>query len=62
MKKLQLAIDTLEVEAFPMQAEKTESVGTIDAYDVTSNSGGSCFDPTCRHALCITPASDCCVI
>jgi hypothetical protein len=67
MKKLHLHVDELTVEAFETTLEPVEDAGTVEANQTpTANSGGSCFDPTCRLALCRTdescPATYCCVV
>jgi len=58
MKKLHLELDDLAVEAFETTPKPMEEVGTVEGNQTpTANSGGSCFEPTCRPALCRTDES-----
>lgn len=64
MNKLRLHVDELEIESFETLDQETETVGSVEGMQSpTANSGGSCFDPTCRPILCRTedtcPADSC---
>lgn len=55
-RKLLLSVDDLSVEAFETTApEPKKPRGTVEAQQTpTANSGGSCFDESCRPILCPT--------
>ena len=56
-RKLHLALDALEIEAFETTPRVVKGTGTVDAHGTqtpTANSGGSCFDESCRIQLCAT--------
>jgi|GEM_PF-1324597 len=55
MKKLTLKLDELRIESFETTRGKGDDPGSVEAYQTpTANSGGSCFESTCRRALCRT--------
>jgi hypothetical protein len=55
MKKLSLTLDDLQIESFETTSEKADDSGSVEAYQTpTANSGGSCFEFTCRPAMCRT--------
>lgn len=55
MRKLRLEIDELEIESFETLAKDTDTPGSVEGMQTpTANSGGSCFESTCRPALCRT--------
>lgn len=55
MKKLTLVLDDLQIESFETTARKAEDPGSVEAHQTpTANSGASCFESTCRVAICRT--------
>ena len=55
MNKLRLELDELAIESFETVRVPAEKPGTVKGYQTaTANSGGSCFDVTCRRFLCAT--------
>ncbi len=55
MKKLALKLDDLRIETFETTREKGDDPGSVEAYQTpTANSGGSCFESSCRPILCRT--------
>jgi len=60
MKKLSLKLDDLRIESFQTIPGKASDPGSVAAYQVpTAYAIGSCFDVTCRPALCRTDLETC---
>lgn len=55
MKKLTLTLDDLKIESFQTTRETVADAGSVEAFQSpTANSGGSCFESSCRPIMCRT--------